>query len=473
MSSLGSILGIARSAMQASQVALQTTSQNIANAGVEGYTVQSVRFAAQVPQSFPYGNLGTGIVVQGITQARDRLLDTQFRTATGGAANASRTSDTLSRVEQVLGEPSTTGLANSLDAFWNSWSDLATDPTSLSARGVVRQRGTEVAGLFNSYARQLDSVASDARAVLASDVGKINDLSRQIAEMAPAIVAVEAGGQSANDLRDSRNRMLDQVASLVDTQVIERKDGSVGVYLGGRMLVDGTSYHQLTASGGQPVTVTFAGETDPLQNIGGSIGASMSAINQTIPGVMKDLDTLAGTLVSETNAVHSTGTVFTGAGSPPAAVVAGDFFTQSAPADQTARGMSVAKLVIDNVANVAAAGLAATGPGNNSVASQLAALRDKPLSLTAAAGGTITGTLGAFYRYTVSSVALASSQSSNQATVQDTLASQADTRRQSVSGVSTDEELVNMIKQQQAYQAAAKLIGVVDQMAQTLINLGQ
>jgi len=107
------------------------------------------------------------------------------------------------------------------------------------------------------------------------------------------------------------------------------------------------------------------------------------------------------------------------------------------------------------------------------VATQLAALRDKAVTFTTAAGGTIDGTIGGFYRYTVSSVALSLNQSSGQVEAQNALASQADVRRQSVSGVSTDEELVNMIKQQQAYAAAAKLIKVVDEMAQTLLDLGR
>ncbi|MEO8622109.1 MAG: flagellar hook-associated protein FlgK [bacterium] len=476
MGGLGSILNSARSAMQATQVAMQTTSQNIANAGVEGYTVQNVRVAAQVPLRTPYGNLGTGVVVQSVTQSRDALLDMQFRTATGAAANQSRTSDTLGRIEAVLGEPSTTGLANSIDAFWNSWSDLANDPTSLSARGVVRQRGSEVSGLLNNFARQLDGIDRDARTTLTSDVGRINELSKQIADLAPAIVGAEAGGQTANDLRDTRNRLLDQVATLIDTRVIDRPDGSVGVYLGGRMLVDGPSAHQLTINGGQPLSVSFAGEADGLRDIGGSIGASITDINQRIPAVMTDLDTLAGTLVRETNTVHAAGTVFTG--SPAVASAAGNFFNQTAlvtgAADpyQTARGISLSAS-LSNIANIAAAGAGAAGPGNNGVAAQLAALRDKAVTFSTAAGGTIDGTIGGFYRYTVSSVALSLSQSSGQVEAQDALASQADTRRQSVSGVSTDDELVNMIKQQQAYAAAAKLIKVVDEMAQTLLDLGR
>jgi flagellar hook-associated protein 1 len=476
MSSLGSILNVARSAMQASQVALQTTSQNIANAGVEGYTVQRVQFAAHTPERFSYGSLGTGVDVQSITQSRDRLLDAQYRSASGSSAHESRTNDMLTRVERVFGEPSSTGLANSIDAFWNSWSDLASDPTSNTARGVVRQRGSEVSGLLNGFASQLDTVASDSRTLLASDVNRLNVLTKQIAGMTPAIVGAEAGGHTANDLRDQRNRLLDEVSKLIDTQVIERKDGSVGVYLGGRTVVDGTSYHQLATSGGQPLAVTFAGETDALQEIGGSIGASITAVNVTLPGVMADLDTLAGTLVRTTNAIHKTGTVYSG--NPPVPAAAGNFFGQdpvivgSGDPLQTARGIKL-DASLSNLAAIAASGPAANGPGDNTLANQLAGLRTLPLSFGTSAGGTFTGTIDGFYRYTVSGVAMSANLSSNQAAAQETLVEQADTRRQSVSGVATDEELVNMIKQQQAYQAAARLITVVSEMSDTLINLGR
>ncbi len=476
MSSIAGTLSIARSAMQAAQAALQTTSQNIANAGVEGYTVQRVNVAAAHPVNYTYGNVGTGVVVQGITQARDRLLDTQFRAATGSASYQKATNSTLSRVEQVFGEPSSTGLANSLDQFWNSWSDLSTDPTSLAARGVVRQRGNEVAGMLNGFAAQLDSIATGTRTSLALDIGKVNQLATQVAQMAPAIVAAEAGGQSANDLRDARNRLLDQMSSLVNVQVIDRADGAVGVYLGGRTLVDGTSAHQVTMSGTQPIVLTFAGETSALPPVGGRIGAAVTSLDTQIPGVIRDLDTLAGTLVRQTNAIHTTGVTFTAAA--PGGTPAGNFFDQdptitgSADPFQTARGIRVSAAMA-NVANIAAAGAGATGVGNGDVANRLAALRDTSFSLPSASGAMVSGSMGAFYRYTVTDVALATSQSASQSQVQDTLVSQADTRRQSVSGVSTDEELVNMIKQQQAYQAAAKLIGVIDEMTQTLINLGK
>ncbi|MEP6619472.1 MAG: flagellar hook-associated protein FlgK [bacterium] len=476
MSSIGSILSSARGAMQAAQLQMQTTSQNIANAGVEGYTVQKVQLAASYPQHFTYGNVGTGVQVTGVTQSRDRLLDGQYRMANGNSSSANATSDTLGRIEQVMGEPSSTGLSNSLDVFFNAWSDLASDPTSTAARGVVVQRGQQVASMLNGFASQLDQISSDTRDTLTSDLGKINELAKQIADMSPSIVASESGGQTANDLRDSRNRLLDQMSGLADVQVIDRHDGSVGVYLGGRVLVDGTAYHQLAASGGTSVKITFAGEASSLGNLGGTIGANVTSLNTTIPGVMTELDTLAGNVVRQVNQVHTTGAVYAAGSNTPTA--AGNFFNQSSTvvgsADpyQTARGIQVSGALSD-LTQVAASAFAGAGPGNNVVANQLAGLRDAQLSLTASNGTTVTGSLGSFYRYTVSNVALATSRANNQSTVQGTLATQADTRRQSVSGVATDEELVNLIKQQQAYSAAARLISVVDEMSKTLVSLGQ
>jgi flagellar hook-associated protein 1 FlgK len=476
VSSLSSILNVARGAMQAAQIQMQTTGQNIANASVDGYTVQKVRIMANTPEHFPYGSLGTGIVVAGVGQARDALLDAQFRASNGRASYASTSSDVMTRVEQVLGEPSTTGLSNSLDQFWNSWSDLASDPTSLTARGVVAARGSQLAGMLNGFATSLDTVSADARASINGDMTKVNQIATQLAQMNPEIVAAEANGSTANDLRDTRNRLLDQLSGLVDAQVTTRSDGSVGVYMGGRMLVDGTSAHQLATNGGIPVAITFAGETNALTNIGGSIGASLTTLNQTVGGVMADLDTLASTLVQQVNAIHSTGTVFVGGSTTPSS--AGNFFNQSAtvvgPTDpfQTARGISISASLSD-VTQVAASAPGSTGGGNNGVASLLAGLRDKSLTFTAANGNTVNDSLGGFYRYTVSGVALATNLSSSQASVEGALATQADTRRQSVSGVATDEELVNLIKQQQAYSAAARLVSVVDEMSKTLVALGQ
>lgn len=475
MSSLGSILSIARSALQTQQSALQTIGQNVANAGVEGYSRQTLRVSAQVPQAFPYGNIGTGVVVQGVTRSRDVLLDDQFRAAAGQAAFAETSSDVLGRIEAVLGEPSESGLATSMDNFFNAWSDLATNPASASTRGVVRQRGDELVGAFNGAAARLDETSRSTRARLTTDVAQLNGLLKQVAQINPAVVAAESNNRSANDLRDTRDRLLDAVSRLADTQRIEHSDGSVALYVAGRLVVDADVAQQLQVSSGVPASVTFVGQREALSGIGGSIAAALDGVNTRIPDVQRRLDALAGALVNGVNQIHTTGTVYSG--NPPVASTAGKFFDQTGGIGSgdpllTAWGMRLNQSV-GTVFGIAAADGGAAGIGNNGVASRIAALRDSTFTLYDSGGSAIaTGTLGGFYRDTVADVGLASNQASSAASTQTALASQANSRRESVSGVATDEELVALIKHQQAYAAAARLVSVVDEMAKTLISLG-
>src|SRR6476661_4183025 len=135
--SLGSVLSIARSALNAQQTVMQTTGHNIANVETEGYSRQRTELAANYPQHWTYGSVGTGVMVQNVSRARDALLDTSYRGEAGGAASSQLRHDLLESVQNILGEPSETGLSSAMDAFWSSWSDLATSPTSPAARSVV------------------------------------------------------------------------------------------------------------------------------------------------------------------------------------------------------------------------------------------------------------------------------------------------------------------------------------------------
>jgi flagellar hook-associated protein 1 FlgK len=474
MSSLASILSVARTAMQAQQVAMQTTSQNIANANVAGYSVQRVNLAANTPESVTYGQIGTGVNVQSITRSRDILLDEQYRSASTSASGYQATSDMLGRVESVFGEPATAGLSNAMDSLFNSWDDLANDPSDSVARTAVRANGQAVATMFNDFANKLDSLDADNRTELSTNVTQANQLLDKIASLNPVIVGSEAGGRSANDLRDERDRVIDQLSTLMDAHVVERGDGSVAVYSDGRMLVDRDTVHHLVTSGVTSVALTTEGDSEPFTHMGGALGASVDAINTQIPTVRNGLDTLAGSLVREVNAIHSSGQTFSG--NPPVAQAAGNFFTQNGAAGtgdvaQTAHGISLDASLSD-LSNIAAAGPAATGPGDNTVAAKIAALRDATVTLYDAGGApAATTTLASYFRQVTTSLGLASSQATDLATAQKTLVTQADSRRQALSGVATDEELVQLIKQQQAYAAAARIISAVDDMSKTLLAI--
>lgn len=473
--SIGSILNSARQGMNAQQTAVQIASQNIANAKTEGYSRQRVELAAQLPTVFPYGSVGTGVAVASITRARDSLLDATYRTNNAAASGAQTSSDALSQVQSIFGEPSDTGLSASLDAFWSAWGDLASDPTNVSAKGVVRQAGNNVAVTLNQFAQQLDAVDQGNREGMNDDVNQVNKLTGQIADVNRQIVAAESGGQTANDLRDQRDLLVDQITKIVGGQVVEHANGSVAVYAGGRMLVDDTTVKQLEMHDGQPPTVTYLGSSSTIDGIGGTLGAHIDISANRIPLVMSKLDALASGLVQSVNAIHSTGTIYSG--NPPVGAPAGNFFdvTNPPPAGGdprlTARGIRLAPTLV-GANDVAASGAGALGPGNNDAATALAGLRNTAVTLTSLAG-TTTASISDFFNETVGSLATDVRSAQDDATVQGTLASNAQTRRDSVSGVSTDEELISVIEHQHAYQAAARLVQVVSDMTDTLVNLGR
>ncbi|MGH7620460.1 MAG: FlgK family flagellar hook-associated protein, partial [Gemmatimonadaceae bacterium] len=258
-------------------------------------------------------------------------------------------------------------------------------------------------------------------------------------------------------------------------QVVTHTNGSVAVYAGGAMVVDDTTVKPLEMYDGQPPVVRYLGTTTAIRGIGGSLGAQLDISATQIPTVMSKLDALASNLVTSVNAIHSTGTTFTG--NPPVAAPAGNFFDVTVPPPAggdprlTALGIRLAP-TLTGADDVAAAGPAAAGPGDNGTALALANLRTTALSITSSSG-TTTASLGDFFNQTVGGLATATQQASDEATVQQTLASNSDTRRQSVSGVSTDEELINIIQYQHAYQAAARLVSVVNDMMDSLVTMGQ
>jgi flagellar hook-associated protein 1 FlgK len=472
---IGSILSMARTAMNAQQTVLQIASQNMSNAATEGYSRQRVELTEAGATVFSYGSVGTGVKIQGITRARDSVLDTAFRQGSSGAAAADTTNTALSQIQSILGEPSDTGLNAALDKFWGAWNDLSADPTNTAAKSVVKEAGNNVASTLNRYASQLDQLSANNRDRMKVDVQRVNELTTHISKLNDQIVASETGGQTANDLRDARDKDLDELSQLIGAQTVEHQNGSVAVYASGRMLVDGTVMRSLTVDAGNPPTVSFGNGSAPISDLGGSLGAEVTVSTRTIPDVMSRLDALASSLVQNVNAIHSAGTVYSG--SPATASPAGNFFDVTTPAPTgtdtrlTARGIRLSPTL--TTSTVATAGASSTGPGNNDTALALANLRDSMVGFANADGSTETTKFGDFYSEAVGHVATLTQHAEDDATVQHTLASNADTRRQSVSSVNTDEELIKVIQAQHAYQGAARLVTVVDEMMDTLVNLGR
>jgi flagellar hook-associated protein 1 FlgK len=472
--SIGSILNSARSGMSAQQLAVQIASQNIANADTEGYSRQRVELATSISTAFPYGTIGTGVTVQNISRARDAMLDAQYRQDSSGQAKADTMSAALGQIQQIFSEPSDSGLSATLDQFWGAWNDLANDPTSGAAKGAVRAAGNSVASTLNRFAAQLDQLDQMNRESANADVGQINQLANQVVDYNKKIIAQESSGHTAGDLRDARDRLLDQLSTLTGGQTVERANGNAAFFVGGRLLLDGAMSKQMEFTDGQPPTIKFTDDPKILVGVGGTLGAKMDIVAKQVPTVMSRLDSIARSLVTTVNSIHNGATAYTG--TPPVATTAGNFFSVGSGAATdpafTARGMKLDATLTS--ADKVAASAASAGPGNSDVATAMLALREQTLTITDASGNTVgTNSINGFFNETVGSLATATKYAEDDATVQKTMASNSLARRTAVSGVSTDEELVSVIQHQHSYQAAARLVSVVDEMTQTLVDLGR
>ena len=477
------IFSIARTALLTHQVSLQTIAQNIANAETPGYSRQETQLVANSPVRFPYGVVGTGVGISAIVRNRNILLDDGYRKSTSSLGNAETRQESLSRLEQVFGEPSDVGMSNALDQFWASWSDLSASPGNDAARAVVQQRGKQVASLFNNYDRQLTDQRSGGLERIATTVGEVNRLAQQVAGLNDRILSTEGGSITANDLRDQRDIALDSLSRLAGTRSIWQNNGSVTVIIGNSTLVDASTVRPISlgitptvpqpalADVDPPVSIRLGDSPDMLWPLGGELDAAIGVVNKQIPLLRSRLDALAAGIATEVNNVHAAGFIFSGNSIPGNA--AGNFFDAGTPtAPVRAASLKLDGAVAASLANIAASG-DANAPTDNKAALALSALRsaEGSVSFTDINGTTEVGSFLGFFRNTVTQLGIDVRNAEDDSAVYSALTEQAEQRRQSVSGVNTDEELIKMLKVQQAYGAATKLIKTADEMLQTLLQL--
>jgi len=476
--SIDSILGVGALALSAQQTALQTAAHNIANASVTGYSRQTADLQANIPLQTPSGSIGTGVLVRNIQRARDPILDGVYRDQSTQSSAYGARREVLASISNVYGEPSTTGLASQLDQFWSAWGDLANSPDSTAAKSVVQQRGAAVASTLNRFSSSLDQITADNRDTLTQQVSDFNRYATQVANLNVQIVSAEAGGQSAPDLRDQRDVALDKMAALAPIKVVEQSNGSDTVYVSGTSVVDAATTQALTLQqSGSAFSVQITGRGIPIPNVGGSIGAIATTLNTDVPAQHQQLDAIAAALVSVVNTAHKTG--WTAAGDAagganwnPSTPPTGSNISFFDPTKTTAATIALSSQVASD-ASFVAAGNVQNGTGNNAVALQLSQLQSATTSMTKYGSSTQTTSFGEYFRDQVTRLGVAQNDATSSATVYQTLAQSTNTQRQSVSGVSTDDELIQITQRQQAYAAAAKIITTASQMSQTLLGMIQ
>ena len=459
--------------MAAQQTAVEVTGQNLANANNTSYARQRVEFETSptVTVDPKVGPQGTGVNVAAIRSYRDVLLDDQINAETSVSSYWTAQQEALQNAQTQLGEfldasvtstsstSSSTSLSTQLSSLFNAFQEVAANPASLTQRQALIDQAQTLASSLNQAAQRLSDVNERLNTQVTIDVDSANQLLSAIADLNGQIRTAEASGGTANDLRDMRQAKLEELAELVNFDTTTTADGGVDISIDGVQLVSGRqvmdTLEAYDAGGGELMVRTATGGT-ALTLSSGSIQGTIDARDGALDTLRTGLDTLAATLITEVNAIYNpaSGASYSLTGSS-----GDDFFTGT-----DAATIDVYNPLKSNPALLQVAGVV-NAPGDNSVALALGQLGQ---TAQAALNGQ---TFDEAYSGLVASLGSALSGANDQVTSNDAVKTMLLKQRDSISGVSLDEELANLVTFQKAYVASARIISTVDEMLDTVLSL--
>jgi flagellar hook-associated protein 1 FlgK len=462
--SLTSLFDVARSALASDQLALSVTSNNVANQNTVGYTRQVVSFSSldSVTLSNSGGTGSSATVTASESSKRDRVLEQRVQQQTQTQASTSAESDVLSGIQNVFSlstssdTSGSTAIGAALDTFYSSLSSLASNPSDTTTRAAVLSAANSLAGAFNSASTQLSSIQNSINGTLGSSIQQVNALTSTIAQLNAQITA-SSPGQDAGTLEDQRQSAIAQLSQYVGlNQIQTESNGLTLTTTGGTVLVAGSQATALTAAtSGNKTIIQNASGTDISAGVtGGSIGGQLQAQNTDLPAVQTALDAVAYRVATAVNAQNEAGV--DASGNPGSAI----FQVGSSTA-----GAAATISVIASGPSAVAAAAAGEGSLGSTNANALAAL----VNSTDSSGQTVDGQFGTL----IGGIGSQAAALSEQNTTQSASLSQLTTQRDSISAVSLDDEAANLTQYQRSYEAAAKVLSVLDSLLGDALNLGQ
>jgi flagellar hook-associated protein 1 FlgK len=465
---LGDLMAASR-ALAAQQAGVQVAGRNIANVNTAGYARQRVILGDRGTVQTSYGPVGSGVEALGIKQIRDSLLDLQVTRESSQTEYLSAQSSAYAKAEAALGEQIdrsadsasigdssgvTNGLSSALNDFFNAFDNLAANPTEASAKQVLLQKADSLVSKFNLADQRLSDLQTDLTTQIGADTTSADNLLKQIADLNRQIQSYEISAPgSALDLRDQRQMRLEELSKLMNFTATTLPGGNGQIQITAK---DTTGNDVLLVDRGQALgSLAFNGTTftggatgATLALTGGSMAGHLSARDGEIQQLRDDVKLTATQFATAVNAAYN-----------PTSTT-GNFFTVPATS-----GI----IQLDPTLNATTLKTTDTGSvGANELALAVAEVAQKKFST--AGGDLVNGTIGQFYQQTVSGfgqkIAGVDSKLADQKIVQGMITQQ----RDSVSGVSMDEEVADLMKFQRAFQASSRVIGVIDSMLESLIN---
>ena len=467
-------LSLGTRALAAQRQGVEVAGHNLANVNNSAYARQRVSIQSTASSDGLTDPVGSGVEVVAIRQIRDQLLDGQVIAEGGVSGSLEAQQRALKTAQSLLGQSIDRGntgaggtsaadgvgggqqLAAGLTDFFNSFASLAAQPASMPEREITLRRAAALAAQFPALDNRLSTLSTQLDESLDTDLKSANALLSDIARLNGQISRTEAvSGGSANDLRDQRQAKLESLSGVIGFDSIESSDGSVGIVVGGVSLVTSDvrekTLETFTNSDGDRM-IRASGTTDALVITSGRVHGTLDARDGGLKNLRSGINDLAKSLIDEVNALHTAGFALDGS-------TGRAFFLGSSAAD-----IRVNQALLDNPSSLQVSG-SATARGDNRVAKALSQLGNQPI---AALDGQ---TLGNAYNRIVGRLGEDLSSVNQQLADQKVVAELLKGQRDSVSGVSIDEEMADLTRFQRGYQASAKLINTIDEMMDTTLSL--
>lgn len=428
MAGLNATLDIAAQTLFNTQVEIQTSSNNISNANSTGYAreiaVQTDNPAIQTT----YGWLGTGASISQITQVRDQFLEQQLMNAMSNDSQYTSLSSQLTSIQAACSDSGTNGISQALGNFFDSWSTLAQNPAGLTEQTGVYSAAQNLANAVQSTYNQLNQIAAQMPGQIQNTVDQANALIDQIAQLNTAIAQSQTPANQPNQLIDQRYQAMDSLAQLIPVSFSQ--DPATGMVTVNTTDASGSL---TVVSGGTGTHITTSSTIT-----GGQLGGLLTA-QTDLNGYIGQLNTFASSLMSQVNSISTpNGGSAVFSGTDASSITASTSFMNG----QTSDGLSAA-------------------------AQAMANLQDSQVSFSDGTNATLEQYLSNIQQTVGNDV----QQAGNNQSFYDSLQTQVQNQQQSVSGVSIDEELVNVIQFQQIYQAAAKVVETVSSLMSTITSM--
>ncbi len=442
------------SGLQAQRRVMDVTAHNVANATTPGYHRQRAELQAAGARMGAgiFAGVGRqfGVNVVGTTRSFDELLEARSVREEGARSAARLTTSVLDHTEGIFAEPSDTGIATQLQAFWGAWTDVANNPSGLATRTALLQAADTLANSLHRTAADLQSLQDTAAARVVTLSKDANGVAAEIAVINQQIVGAP---EAALDLMDQRDLLVTKLSALTGAVSRPAGNGQIDVYIGGRAIVSGPLSFDLDGTGG---TLRWAVDNMVVNAPSGeasALAATITPVTGIVPRYLAALDDIANTIVTQVNAVHF-------AGYDQAGVTGRNFFD---PALTTAATISLSVDVAGLPMNVAAGAPVFPGPV---APGALDGEQARAMSLVA------DGLLGPDTKFQalISSLAVESRAAMRRSDIQEQVADATRKEADSVGAVSIDEEMAQLTAAQRAFEASARVLSAVDEMLSTLIH---